>query len=75
MSKLTLSVDETAIENGKQYAQQQGRTLSSIVESYLNSLTPSMGPGSLPPTVSSLMGIGSGPVDESDYRRHLMEKH
>lgn len=75
MAKLTLSVDATAIENGKQYAQQQGRTLSSIVESYLNSLTPSTGSNALPPAVSSLMGIGSGPADESDYHRHLVEKH
>ncbi|KFI50701.1 DUF6364 family protein [Bifidobacterium biavatii] len=76
MTKLTLSVDERAIENGKAYAHRQGRTLSSIVESYLYSLAAPTGEReTLPPSVRALMGIGRGPTDESDYRRHLMEKH
>lgn len=75
MSKLTLNVDERAVENGESYARRQGRTLSSIVESYLNSLEPAEGAEPLPPSVLSLMGIGRGPADESDYRRHLSEKH
>ncbi|PLS27163.1 DUF6364 family protein [Bifidobacterium parmae] len=38
MGKLTLSIDERVIENGKRYAEQQSRMLSSPVESYLESL-------------------------------------
>lgn len=37
-AKLTLSINERAIESGKQYASAQGRTLSPIVESYLETL-------------------------------------
>ncbi|KAB8294583.1 DUF6364 family protein [Bifidobacterium avesanii] len=74
MAKLTLSIDERVIANGKQYAKKQGRTLSSIVEDYLSALgggeaiTPS-------PSVRALMGIGRGPADENAYRRHLVEKY
>lgn len=74
MAKLTLSIDETVIENGKRYAKRQGRTLSAIVEDYLGTLEDGARTR-LSPSVRALMGIGSGPLDEHDYHRHLMEKH
>lgn len=74
MAKLTLSINERAIESGKEYASAQGRTLSSIVEDYLGSLV-SQRSDSLATQVQALMGIGRGPADESDYRRHLLDKH
>lgn len=74
MAKLTLSINEQAIESGKRYASAQGRTLSSIVESYLETLG-SVQSTPLAAPVQALMGIGRGPADESDYRRHLLEKH
>ena len=33
--KLTLSIEQSAIKRGKQYAQKQGRSLSSMVEDFL----------------------------------------
>lgn len=39
MNKLTLSINETVIENAKAYAKANGKSLSRIVEEYLKSLT------------------------------------
>ena len=39
MSKLTLSINETVIDEAKEYAKSSGKSLSSIVEEYLKSLT------------------------------------
>lgn len=41
MSKLTLSISQTVIEEAKKYAKSSGRSLSSIVEEYLKSLSES----------------------------------
>lgn len=38
MNKLTLSVDQSVIDEAKEYAKSSGRSLSSIVEEYLKSL-------------------------------------
>ena len=38
-SKLTLSINHLVIEEAKQYAKSSGKSLSSIVEEYLKSLT------------------------------------
>lgn len=37
-SKLTLSIDKSVIAQAKAYAAQQGRSLSDLVENYLNSV-------------------------------------
>ena len=39
MSKLTLSIDKDIVEDAKEYAQSTGRSLSSIVEQYLKSIS------------------------------------
>lgn len=39
MSKLTLSINQDVIENAKEYAKASGKSLSSIVEEYLKSLS------------------------------------
>ncbi len=38
-TKLTLSIEEQVIESAKEYAKKQGRSLSSIVEEYLKSIS------------------------------------
>lgn len=38
-SKLTLSIDQEIIEQAKQYARLQGRSLSNIIEEYLKSIS------------------------------------
>ncbi|MEM9919174.1 MAG: DUF6364 family protein [Bacteroidota bacterium] len=43
MSKLTLSISQSVIEEAKKYAKSSGKSLSSIVEEYLKSLSESQG--------------------------------
>lgn len=38
-SKLTLSIEEEVIKQAKKYAKKEGRSLSSIVEEYLKSIS------------------------------------
>lgn len=69
-TKLTLSVDRTSAAAGKKFAHRIGRSLSSIVGDYLDSLAAATQPGELSDDVASLLGIGSGPVDENDWKLH-----
>jgi hypothetical protein len=39
MSKITLSINQMVIDEAKEYAKSNGKSLSSIVEEYLKSLT------------------------------------
>lgn len=77
--KLTLSIETTAIANGKRYAAETGRSLSSIVSDYLESLTHGNGEHHpLSTEVTLLLGIGAGttaPADSTAYLRHLEEKY
>ncbi|BDR53372.1 hypothetical protein KIM372_12790 [Bombiscardovia nodaiensis] len=75
ITKLTLSIDKKIVKQGKLLAKQQGRSLSAIVSSYLESLTASHHIDDIDPQISALIGIGKGPYDESDYRRYLEEKY
>ena len=80
--KLTLSLDETTIEQAKQYAKRHQRSLSEMVESYFRYLT-----GTKPAKrrrentprgiVAELSGIVSVPDSldvKAEYRRHRREK-
>lgn len=70
-SKLTLSVDENAIETGKRIAAETGKSLSSMVQDYLLLLGKTCDSSELypiSPGLQSLVGIGAGPFDETDYR-------
>lgn len=73
-TKLTLSISEKAVRKGKKYANDTGRSLSGIVEEYLNRLE--LTPGNrISPTVSKLLGIGEGDFNEESYRDHLERRH
>ncbi|MCH4209695.1 DUF6364 family protein [Bifidobacterium sp.] len=73
-AKLTLGINERVVENGKQYVSSHGRTLSSIVEDYLESLIAQQS-GVLATHVQALIGTGRGSSDGSDYRQHLLVKY
>lgn len=76
--KLTLSIEQKAIEKGKLYAKENNRTLSSLVEDFLIFLSPDERIRDEIPIsnkLSSLVGIGEGNFDESSYRQHLIEKN
>ncbi|MFZ4857984.1 MAG: DUF6364 family protein [Desulfuromonadaceae bacterium] len=57
-TKLTLSIDNDIIEQAKEYARQQHRSLSNMVENYLKLVVRKETPTEeIPPIVASLMGI------------------
>lgn len=77
--KLTLSIEQDAIEKGKQYAKNNNRTLSSMVEDFLLFLDTDdrLGEHVIPISkkLSSLVGIGEGSISATNYRQHLIEKN
>ena len=79
-SKLTLKLDQTAIERAKQYAEKRGVSLSRMVETYFLSLAEREATPAPQPTgvVAELAGILAGKeVDTSreGRARALARKH
>lgn len=76
-TKLTLRLDEEVIRRAKSYSREVGKPVSRLVEDYFVALTAPRQPRrELSPIVRRLRGCLAGAqVDESDYRRHLLEKH
>lgn len=79
-NKLTLRMDEAAIERAKRYAAERGMSVSRLVENFFEALDAPRSPDSdefeMSPLVKSLWGILEGAeFDEADYRRHLEKKH
>lgn len=70
-TKLTISMDKDIIERSKQYAAQHGRSLSDLIETYLQSLhSPGGEVIQITPKVSSLRGSFKSPP-ELDYKAEL----
>jgi hypothetical protein len=63
-TKLTLTIEDTAIDSAKKYARQKDKSLSEIVENYLKSISASEESGqTLSPMVAKLMGSVNLPED------------
>ena len=78
MAKLTLSVDEGVVERAKQFATNNGTSVSKLVEQYLDSVSTPPDLSSLPPNLRSLVGIVKAPPDldvRKEYRDYLAKKH
>ncbi|WP_262247237.1 DUF6364 family protein [Parapedobacter soli] len=74
-TKLTLTIDGRVIDAAKQYAREQGRSLSALVENYLKSVsnqTTAKAPTEISPKVRRLLGAVSLP-DDFDYKTALTE--
>jgi hypothetical protein len=72
-TKLTLVIEQDVIQNAKDYARQNKRSLSNIIENYLKSLTvesPKKESVNLSPIVKSLRGSFTAPTD-FDYKKEL----
>lgn len=75
-SKLTLSIDQMIIEDAKQYAKLNGKSLSRIVEEYLKALTNQSSPTAKKETstlVRELRGSVRMPERFTSYEHLLKE--
>lgn len=77
--KLTLSLDQTIIENAKSYARSNDISLSKLIEAYLHSLTKrNTKKPKITPLVESLSGVIELPKEfdeKAAYSEYLMEKY
>lgn len=63
-TKLTLTVEEAVIKKAKSYAKQTGRSLSELIEKYLETLTEEhQQPKDISPKLRKLVGAVKLPAD------------
>jgi hypothetical protein len=76
-TKLTLRLDTTLIQTAKREASRRGKSVSQMVGEFFAALTSRRSTNrDLPPVTASLVGIlKDRRLSESDYRKHLREKH
>lgn len=74
-TKLTLTIEQSVIENAKKYAKNRERSLSDLIENYLKALTKdsSQSDIELTPMVKSLKGAFHAPKN-TDYKKDLANK-
>lgn len=76
--KLTLSLNATVIEKAKVYAEKTGRSLSGMVENYLDSLTKQEEQSEVSERLKKIAGKIKIPRDfdeKEELRKGLEEKH
>ncbi len=77
-TKLTLTVEKSTIEKAKVYARQTGRSLSEMVESYLEAVTSEELTQPLSPKLKKIVGAVKLPDnfdDKAELRKYFEEKH
>jgi uncharacterized protein YggE len=78
-TKLTLKLDQKAIDQAKRYARQRGVSLSRVVETYFLKLTePEPKPPAPTGVVAELAGILAGKeidVSKESFAAHLAKKY
>jgi len=78
-SKLTLTIEESTIRKAKKYAKLSGRSLSNLVESYLEKLTQAeISSQAVPEEFKQLFGVIDLPSDMDDkkeIRSIVTKKH
>jgi hypothetical protein len=74
-TKLTLTVDRAIIERAKSYAKNTGRSLSELVENYLETITQDGGDEKLSPKLNKIVGSVKLPenFDEKKELRSYFE--
>ena len=76
-TKLTLTIDESVIDEAKQYAKSQGRSLSKLIEEYLKSVSSKDEKKialELSPITKSLYGSVKGASADFDYKKMLEDE-
>lgn len=77
-TKLTLTIEKSIIERAKLYAKSTGRSLSEIIENYLENLTQETAQNELSPKLNKLVGVVNLPKDfdeKVELRSLLLKKH
>lgn len=77
-TKLTLTVEKTVIERAKSYAKKTGRSLSELIENYLENITEENNNSELSPKLKKLVGSVKLPADfdeEKELRSAIEKKH
>jgi formiminotetrahydrofolate cyclodeaminase len=78
-SELTLTVEDSVIKKAKSYAKQTGRSLSELVNNYLDTLTEEDGDTQhISPKLKKLVGAVKLPKDfdeKKELRVYLENKH
>ncbi|WP_198265156.1 DUF6364 family protein [sulfur-oxidizing endosymbiont of Gigantopelta aegis] len=75
-TKLTLRLEDSLIQEAKDYAKQHDKSLSQVVADYFHMLTQQAGKSGISPITKSLIGIlDSNNIDKNDYKKHLEEKY
>lgn len=77
-TKLTLKLDNSIIEQAKNYAKKKNTSLSKLIESYLGLLVDPKDTQEVTPLVKSLSGVANLPKDfdyKKDYKKHLLNKY
>lgn len=69
-SKLTLTIEQSVIEEAKIYAKNKGRSLSDLIENYLKVIVDDSARIKLSPSVKKLKGSIKLPED-FDYKKEL----
>jgi hypothetical protein len=77
-TKLTLTIDDSVIKRAKHYAKHSGKSISQIVEQYLDGLSNEKIAGGFSPKLQQLIGAIQLPKDfdeEKELRNYLENKH
>ncbi|MGZ3767741.1 MAG: DUF6364 family protein [Mucilaginibacter sp.] len=78
-TKLTLTVEESTIKKAKLYAKNTGRSLSELIENYLETLTEeNQDKMELSPKLKSIIGVVELPHDfdeKAELRAYFENKH
>ncbi len=77
-TKLTLTVEKSIIERAKIYAKSTGRSLSELIENYLETVTQDAGDEKRSPKLKKIVGSVKLPKnfdEEKELRSYFEEKH
>lgn len=78
ITKLTLTVDKTIIERAKAYAKSTGRSLSELIENYLDTITKNSNKEKVSPKLKKLVGSVKLPKnfnEDIEIRNYIEKKH
>ncbi len=77
-TKLTLTVEKSIIERAKNYAKNTGRSLSELIETYLETITEDNSTQETSPKLKKIVGAVKLPKnfnEEKELRSYLEKKH